>query len=265
MNQLKLFFVPMFIGAVGGIIFHSQKSVQIYLIVTVLTLTTLMSGLYHYQKAYKSFDELIFMRKQVISALNESKKILKTRSAKATKDQQKEALAIFDDQIEKVENDSNFRLIVNLHPLIRFLYYLFLSGLSYGIMRLFFRRIKDFKNIPGLEDFQLNEYVIFGLIIGIAAIVYSIQIEKYNWLFYGAVNVTVMITSLYTLQGIGLAKYFLIKRGLPLQLLVFFLVVISLVPEIFIFNMILLAGLGSLDVWANFRKRALPSDTNSEE
>jgi hypothetical protein len=263
--QLKGFFVPMFFGAVGGMIFHFQKSLQVYLVISTLTLTILMSGLYYYQKQYRSFDELIFMRNRVISALTETKNYFKTQNTRGTTEQKKDVIALFDEQLEIVKNDNNFKLIENIHPLLRFVYYIFLSGLGYGIMRLFFSRLKDFRDIPGLEDFQLNEYIIFGLILGVAAIVYSINVEQYTKLFYGAVNVTVMITCFYALQGIGLVKFFLLKRGLPIQLLVFFLVVISLLPEIFIFNVILLAGFGSLDVWADFRKRVVKSDTNSED
>jgi hypothetical protein len=108
--------------------------------------------------------------------------------------------------------------------------------------------------MKSLEYFRMNDYLIF-LFIGSWAFFLILDSDLATLINIVSLNIALMLSILYAIQALGIAKFFLIRRGLPLFLLP--LLVVSLmmlgIPA-FTFVAILLTGLGTLDLWADFRK-----------
>ena len=78
-----------------------------------------------------------------------------------------------------------------------------------------------------------------------------------------SLNIALGISALYAIQALGIIKFYLIRRGLPVFLLPLLIISIILLGiSAFIFAATLLTGVGTLDLWADFRK--IGPDKNTE-
>ena len=106
--------------------------------------------------------------------------------------------------------------------------------------------------------FRLNDYFIFVLIAGLAAFRSQLLIDKSNYsvLYSAGLNIALVAALLYFMQALGVVKFFMIKRGVPGYVLP--LAAAGMLIHGHVRSrcscLIMLAGVGALDVWADFRK-----------
>jgi uncharacterized protein YybS (DUF2232 family) len=138
-------------------------------------------------------------------------------------------------------------------PIISFLYSLMIGSLSFLFLKKFFLK-KDGERMKSLEYYKMNDYLIF-IFIGSWASFLILDSDFFPLINIVSLNIALMFSILYAIQALGIAKFFLIRKGLPVFLLP--LLVVSLIMlgiPAFTFVSILLTGLGTLDLWADFRK-----------
>ena len=230
-----LMIAPFLLGGIGGYAFKNGKSFGFFLLTTSLPLAVLFAGSFYYLMIYQNVDFIGMLRGEMDKFMN---------AAGAPDDIRGQMLSEFDASRED---------IMARVPFSAFLNSVVLSGLGYVIIKRFFFRVSRVSAGPGLESFRLNEYFIFVLIAGLAAYL-LIDKSDYSVLHSGGLNVALMAALLYFVQALGLIKYLLLRRGLPGYILPLGLSVV-LITGIWmaLFLFVFLAGVGALDVWADFR------------
>ncbi len=79
--------------------------------------------------------------------------------------------------------------------------------------------------------------------------------QEYPLIYLIALNMGLITALFYLVQAMGVIKFFLMKRNMPRYLLpVMFLFLLLTGLQILPFFLIILAGFGTLDLWADFRK-----------
>jgi uncharacterized protein YybS (DUF2232 family) len=162
------------------------------------------------------------------------------------------------EQKEKEKTSGDFDrmmdLMRNIIPFSAFIYALFFSALNFIVVKFFLFRVAGDRPGKGLEFFALNEYLIFGLIAGVGSLL-LVSMESNPVIFTAALNIALIISTLYVVQGLGVLKFFMMKKGLPDHLLYLPLIMLILLGREFsLFPIVLLSGFGTLDLWADFRK-----------
>ncbi len=246
MADLPLVTGPFLLGGVGGYTYKKGKSFEFYILTTSIALSLLVTGFFYYLAYYQNVDFIGMMRGELVKAM---------KMGGAPADIMQQFLAEFDasrdDMIARV-------------PFSSFLNSLLISALSFLIMGRFLTRTVLAGAVAGLESFRLNDYFIFVLIGGLAAYL-LIDKSEYLILHSAGLNVALIAALLYFVQALGLIKFFLMRRGLPGYFLPLGLTVM-LIAGIWmaLFMFIMLAGVGALDVWADFRKR-ITDGTNKKD
>ncbi len=226
---------PFLLGGTGGYTFKKGKSFGFFLLTTSIPFAVLCTGFFYYLMVYQNVDFVGMLRGELVKIMN---------AWSAPDDVKVQMLA---------ELDASRGEMIAMVPFSSFLNSVALSGLGYVIIKRFFLRIGNVTPGPGLESFRLNEYFIFVLIAGLAVYL-LIDKSDYPMLNSGGLNAALSAALLYFVQALGLIKYLLLKRGLPGYILPLSLSVILLLGigmPLFLF--VFLAGVGALDVWADFR------------
>lgn len=227
---------PFVIGCVGGFTFKRKKSFGFYLIASSITLMIIFAGYFYYLLWVRGVDLIGMFR-------TEFDRILAAAGAPA--DLRMEFLADFDASRDE---------IVARVPFSAFLNGVMLAAGGYLIIRRFFARVTDVESVAGLEIFRMNDYAIFVLIAGFAA---YLLVDKTSMpvVHSAGFNLVMAMALLYVVQALGVVKYILIKRSMPraaLPLGIALLFIAGISATVFFF--VILAGVGALDVWADFRR-----------
>ena len=70
-----------------------------------------------------------------------------------------------------------------------------------------------------------------------------------------ALNIALAASTLYIIQALGIIKFFLIKKGLRVIILPLTVITLMILgPNVLMFAMIILIGIGTLDMWGDYRK-----------
>ena len=235
--DLPLVAAPFLLGGVGGYTLKKGKSFEFYLLTTSVALSVLVTGFFYYMAYYQNVDFIGMMRGELVRIMD---------AGGAPEDIKRQFLAEF---------DASRGDIIARVPFSSFVNAVVFSGIGYLVMERFLKRMAPVKVGAGLEWFRLNDYFIFVLIAGLAAYL-LIDKGEYPVLHSAGLNIALAAALLYFVQALGLIKYFLIQRGLPgyfLPLGLAVMLIAGMWMALFLF--IMLAGLGALDVWADFRKR----------
>jgi uncharacterized protein YybS (DUF2232 family) len=230
-----LMITPFLLGGIGGYTFKKGKGFGFFMLTTSIPLAVLFTGFFYYLMIYQNVDFIGLLRGEVVRFME---------AAGRGHDIKGQMLSEFDASRED---------IMARVPFSSFLNSVALSGLGYAIIKRFFSRMAQAPAGPGLEAFRLNEYFIFVLIAGLAAYL-LIDKSDYPVLHSGGLNVALIAALLYFVQALGLIKYLLLKRGLPgyiLPLGLSVILILGIWMALFLF--VFLAGVGALDVWADFR------------
>lgn len=229
---------PVVIGSVAGCSLKYKKSKQFFLIVSACALTALFSASYYSLKWYRNTDILV-----------ESKKMFQEMIATSSipDAERKELMERFDEFTETAREAI---------PFIHFMYGIVLSAAGLAIIRIALRTLfADADAINrGLEYFLLNDYAIFALIAGWFVVLLA-DPKDLALAHHAGLNGALIASLLYVLQALGVIKFFLMKKGIPVFLLplTLFIIMIAGIPFV-LFFMIMLVSFGALDLWADFRK-----------
>ncbi len=108
--------------------------------------------------------------------------------------------------------------------------------------------------IRGLEFFRLNDFAIFVLIAGWAMYLF-VDPTLSRIVSAAGFNIGMVTLTLYFVQALGVIKFMILKKGWSGYLLPALLLgVVFTGPPGMVLAIIILSGLGTLDLWADFRK-----------
>ncbi len=229
---------PLVIGAVAGMTFRSKKSVQFFLLVTSVTLSLAFTANYYFLKFFWNTDLITESRQRITEMIQGS------GIAEAEK---REFMSRIQESLDMVRD---------IVPFTYFLNALVGALICFFILRYFFSRYLngDSATIEGIELFKLNDYFIFILIFG-WLVVLLVDRQSYYPLYVAGLNSALSFSVLYLLQAMGIAKFFMNKKGIPPYILpVSLLILLFFGMEIVLFISIILLSIGALDFWADFRK-----------
>ncbi|HSV97290.1 MAG TPA: DUF2232 domain-containing protein [Spirochaetota bacterium] len=229
---------PVVIGAAAGYTFRSGRALVFFLMVSVLSLTVAFSANYYFLKVYRDFDLVADSQKRVVDMI---------KAADLPDAEKTEILAKVNGSLE---------VIGDIIPFSYFMHSLIIAALCYTILRPFFMRGGRDKTADksGLAYFRLKDYYIFALIVGWLAVL-LVDEEGYRAVYVIGLNCALCFSALYLVQALGIARFYLDKKGAPpfiLPLAAF--VVLLLGVEALLFVSVVLLGIGALDFWADFRK-----------
>ncbi len=230
---LSLFIV----GITAGYTFREKKSLQFFILISTFIITFLFAGNYYYLKAYKNTDILDKSKESIVAIVNASN---------IQKSEQEAFLERLDDSLEIVRDIIPFAYFINS---------LFFSIISFFLIRLFMKQyIPGQEKSPGLEFFQLHDYFIYALILGWLAVL-LVDKSEYAIIYITGLNIALIFSILYLIQSLGIVKYFLIQKGLPLFIIpVTLITILFLGLKVTLFISIILSSVGAIDFWADFRK-----------
>jgi hypothetical protein len=253
--SLSIFIVPLIFGATGGYCLRESKGLDIYLTVSAVAFAVLFTGNYYLIKNIHNYDMVAASGQSLIQKMEEAEpEMEKIFQEYNTNTENREKIkGDFRQTLEVLKDRKWLQFARDMLPIISFMYSLMIGSLSFFFLKKFFLK-KDGERMKSLEYFRMNDYLIF-LFIGSWAFFLILDSDLATLINIVSLNIALMLSILYAIQALGIAKFFLIRRGLPLFLLP--LLVVSLmmlgIPA-FTFVAILLTGLGTLDLWADFRK-----------
>lgn len=230
-ESVPLLAVPVSIGGIGGYTFGRGKSFSFFLLSSSLFLTALIAG-YLFYLIHVSGVDLFGMLKGQLSAY--------LAQAGTPEDVTKRLIEDFEAS----------RVML---PFSIFFNSVTLSGLGYLLVKTVCIRWMGAEPVRGLEFFRLSEYFVFVLIAGLGVFL-LVDRKDYPVLNMAGLNLAMSAALLYFVQALGLVKFLLIRRGLPHFILPLGVALIITLGPVGIFMAVLLAGVGALDIWADFRK-----------
>jgi len=241
-NDLSGLIIPVVVGSLGGITYKYKKNLLFFLLTSSLIIGSLITADF-YHKEYVLKENLFVQSKKDMFKIFSALKIIDFDKISAEKKK----------EMEK-NYDEWLKIVKYIIPFTSFLYSLFIFVIGFFIVKEFLSKLKGYNPIEGLEFFRLNEYLIFVLIMG-WAIVLFLDKNEYGLIYIIGLNSALILSLLYFIQAIGVLKFIVLKKSLPGYVLpLFFLFTILMGAELFTFTVILLAGFGTLDLWADFRK-----------
>ena len=230
------FITPLIMGGMSGFIIRKQIPLKYYVVITSLTVASLFSANYYYMKFAAGTDLLTESKKEMVRIV---------QSSAIPKEQKEGMMADFDRFMD---------ILRDIIPFSSFMYSMLFAALSYIVAKHFLSRLKGARPGKGLEFFALNEYLVFGLIAG-WGMVLLMDRESSEMAYLAALNGALVLSALYFVQALGVLQFFIMKKKLPPYVLAFILILLLVLgKELFVFLSVFLAGLGTLDLWADFRK-----------
>lgn len=238
---------PLVIGMIAGYSLVNGKDVQFYILISTVMLSVLMTSTYIYNVKVNNIDIM-----KMYEQMNEN-----LISANLSPEQMLE--------MKKVSGVYFSFMSYNIY-FVMFFQSLLWSVISFFMIRLAFLRTISVRkiSIKGLEFFKLNEYFVFIIIAALAAV--ALLDKKDNAMLYQyAVNGLLIGGLLYLIQAFGVIKFYMKKFRIPgffLLLSLFILMTTGL--QIFTVSAAMIAGVGLLDEWADFRKFNTTEEKSSE-
>lgn len=239
-----MLFTSIVTGSVTGISFKHVKSAGLIIMISTLLISAVSIANYYYLSHVKHIDFMKIDKAELHRVISER--------APNSVEAEMATNAITD----------AFTYLGKLMPAYLFFRALIAVGIGYMLLGPWLLRRKSVKPVKGLEFFKLNEYFIFILIAAIAATVFTLK--KGNSVHWISLNVLLVFASLYVMQSIGIIKHYVLKNRIPVIIIPFLLIGFLFLGKFAVIAAVLLAGIGALDVWVDFRnlsgKRHSPSD-----
>lgn len=235
------------IGVLAGYSMREKKSFQFYLVSASLAVGMVLSLNYYALKFGKGIDLMEESRTQFMDYISR---------AEIPEEKKLELRSSF---------DAAGVLIRALVPFSYFLNGLLFAAIAYAVSRFFLKVFadRDAGCGRGIEYFRLNDYLIYALIAGWLGVL-LVDAVRVSWLHTISLNVALTFSVLYVIQAWGIAKFFIMKKGLSFTLIAaVFVAIVLFFNEALIFILVIMASIGAIDFWADFRK--LESAGNSGE
>jgi len=225
------------IGSITGFAYRSKRSVQFIVLTSVFLVFGIFAADYLYETNYMGAS-LANEAETAVQSFLDSGRI---------DDKQK---AEFAEQYKFV-----MEIMKDLVPFMIFVSALMISFAGFSILDLIFKRILKAENsIKGIENFKVNEWLVFVVIFSIALIVFDKEGNFYPAKTVGK-NILLVMTVVYFIQSLGIIKFVLMKKRIPVFIMPLFLLGMAIFSfQVFGFVVMFLAGIGLLDIWADFRK-----------
>lgn len=239
-SDIPLMAAPALLGCLGGFTFKKGKSLEFYLVTASVSLALVSAGVFYYLMLYEHMDFVGMLKADMLKSIEAAGFPAEVRNQ----------------YLEWFDGWKHY--IVALVPFGSFANAMITAGIGYAILKRFLGRLTGAVPGNGLEMFRLNDYVIFSLIAGLGV---CLLIDKSNYpvLHSAGLNIALASALLYFVQALGVVKFFMMKRNMPRYILPLILAVGLLLGLFAVFLFVVLAGVGALDVWADFRKLAKQS------
>lgn len=264
--SLSIFIVPLIFGATGGYCLRESKGLDFYLSVSAIVFAVLFTGDYYLIKKIHNYDMVAVSGQFLIEKIQESEPVLEKffQDYNVPEENRKQLRENFQQNFEVLKDSKWIQFARDTLPLATFLYSLIIGALSFFFLKKFFLK-QNGKRLKPLEYYRLNDYLIF-LFIGSWALFLILDRSLFPLVNIVSLNIALMLSVLYAVQALGIAKFFLIRKGLPPYLLPLLIILLMLlgIPA-FTFVSILLTGIGTLDLWADFRKLTPDKERNIKE
>lgn len=240
---------PLFIGATAALSFRSGRSLEFFVLVTSLSLTLVFTGNYLFLKYARNTDLVAESRDRIVDVV---------KTADIAESEKKEFLSRTDQTLDTLRN---------IVPFAYFMNSLAVSLICWLTLRLLHSRLPGpgVPEIKGIEYFKLNDYFIFILIFGWLAVL-LVDKKSYYPVYAAGLNLALIFSALYLMQAIGIAKFFLARKGIPRMVLPAALLgILFFGVEAALFVSIILTSLGAIDFWADFRKLGIHNKGTSDK
>ncbi|MBN2435467.1 MAG: DUF2232 domain-containing protein [Spirochaetes bacterium] len=225
------------IAAAAGITFRYRFSVQFYIITASVSLAVMLSIHYYFLRFYSGRDVFTELIKQITISMSQVEDEILQANIKA-------ATTVF----TSIKD-------YHIEPYYFFVNSFIMTLLSYFFLRIIytFYIIRNIIIIKGVEFFRLDERIVLPLIAFFAGFLF-VKPGTSETVYTISVNGLLILATLYFIQSIGIIRHFLIRKKLPLIILPLGLgLTIMFNPLYFPVVALILAGLGLLDVWTDFR------------
>jgi len=248
------YILPLIAGIIGGYCFKKGLGLDFYITVSSLLFAVSVTADYHILKYVKEYDFIDHSVVGTVLLLEENKVKMGQvfDQYNVSEGDKKNFLESIDTYIDILNDRKWVQFAKDMLPFAAFFYSILLTGFSFFLMKKFFMK-KFGEKVKALEFFKVNEFVIFILIAGWGIFI-MIDKVQYPVITVIALNAGLAASALYTIQAIGIMKFFIMKRKMPVIILPLLIITLSLVPIVFIFVMTMLTGIGILDLWGDFRK-----------
>ena len=250
----SFYVLPLIAGTIGGYCFKKGLGLDFFITVSSLLFAVSITANYHILKHVKEYDFIDHSMVETVQLLKENKiKMEQTFDQyNISENDKKNFLESIDVYIDILNDRKWVQFAKDMLPFAAFFYSILLTGFSFFLMKKFFMK-KFGEGVKALELFRVNEFVIFILIAGWGIFI-MIDNVQYPVITVTALNIALSASVLYTIQAIGIVKFFIMKRGLPVVILPLLIITLLFVPIVFVFVMAMLTGVGILDLWGDFRK-----------
>ena len=236
------------IGGITGFAYRSKKSVQFIVLSSVFLVFGIFAADYLYETNYMGASLANEAETAVQSFLNGGDLDEKQKSE-------------FIEQYKFV-----MEITKDLIPFMIFLSALMISFVGFSILDLIFKRILKAENfVKGIENFKVSEWLVFLVIVAIALVVFDNEGRFYHAKAIGE-NLLLVLAVVYFLQSFGIIKFMLMRKRIPVFIMPVLLLGMAIFSlQVFGFVVMFMAGIGILDIWADFRKfspESIKSDKN---
>lgn len=252
---LPVFLSPAVFGITGGYCFRTGRGLDFFLTVSALVFTVLFTADYLFLKNVKGYDMVKQSMDEMVTALENSKSGIDQLAIqyKTPKEDVEKLKSDLNTMIGTLKDTKWIQLARNIIPFSAFLFSVAVVSVSFLLMMRFALK-NAAASVKPLQYFRLNDYFIFALIAGIAGLLLLKQ-ETHPVLFAVSLNAALITAVLYAIQALGIVKHLFIRKGIPVFILPILVLTAALIsPASLMFLLILFTGLGSLDLWADFRK-----------
>jgi len=254
-DALTVFLTPLAIGAVAGWCLKNGKGLDRFILVSVFSFTFLFTAEYHFIKDFRNYDMIKAARDNIVLVLDKPESELNAvfKQYYKSENDRKKLREEFSRMLLILKDDKWLQFLRDMMPFISSLYGLLTASMGFYLLRKFFAK-KITNRSRSLEYFRLNDYVIFALIAGWAGVIF-LDKEIYPVLSIFSINTALITSMLYIVQALGVVKFKILKRGWPMYILpLSIFAAFFLGPYAVIFITIILTGIGTLDLWADFRR-----------
>jgi len=265
-DGLSLYTLPLITGTAGGYCFKKSSGLDFFITVSAVLFAIVFTADFYILKEVRGYDFVEKGKMEVIQMLEQSRGEMEKvfEQYKTPEDNRKKLREDFEISIRILKDSKWVQLAKDMLPFTAFIYSVMVTGFSFLLMKKIFMK-KQGESVRSLELFRINDYSIFSLIAGWGVFM-LLDKNRFQVISVIALNVALAASVLYIIQALGILKFFIIKKGMPVILLpLLILTLLLLGPSILMFALIVLIGIGTLDLWGDFRKLNPEIERNIEE
>lgn len=261
-----LFSLPLITGTTGGYCFRKSSGLDFFMSVSAALFAILFTADYYVLKEVRGYDMIEAGKNSMIQIMGETRSEMEKifEEYKTPQENRERLRADMETYIGIINDRKWIQFIRDMIPFAAFMYSLSVAGFSFLLMKKIFMKNQGEKVKP-LEYFRLNDYIIFLLIAGWGMFM-LLDKTHHPVISIIALNIALSASMLYIIQALGIIKFFLVKKGLRVILLPFMIITLMMLgPSILMFAMVILIGIGTLDMWGDYRKLNPETERNIKE